>query len=123
VNKRAQARRAAKGNITEVGRSRGRRRVVAGGAATRRHLGPKGLYIRATVLDLPAKPIRGEGGEILGRSVGPSIRLQGPRITRVARPTIQVRPVGGWVHGAGQGQCFEVGLKIRAGAVNVNGRR
>lgn len=92
-------------------------RVVCGG---KRPEGiAKGFYWEPTVLDLPDNSNPAAQEEIFGPVVG----VIGYRDLNHAVEMANDSRFGlsGWVHGADKVKALEVGLKIRSGAVNVNG--
>lgn len=92
-------------------------RVVCGG---KRPEGiDKGFYWEPTVLDLPDNANPAAQEEIFGPVVG----VIGYRDLDHAVEMANDSRFGlsGWVHGADKVKALEVGLKIRSGAVNVNG--
>ncbi len=92
-------------------------RVVCGG---RRPEGlDKGYYWEPTVLDLPDNANPAAQEEIFG----PVIGVIGYRDLdhAVAMANDSRFGLSGWVHGADKVKAFEIGLRIRSGAVNVNG--
>ncbi|MBW8753669.1 MAG: aldehyde dehydrogenase family protein [Sphingomonadales bacterium] len=92
-------------------------RVVTGG---KRPAGlDKGFYFEPTVLDLPDNQNPAAQEEIFGPVVG----VIGYRDLdhAVAMANDSQFGLSGWVHGADKVKAFEVGLRIRSGAVNVNG--
>lgn len=92
-------------------------RVVAGG---KRPEGlDKGFYFEPTVLDLPDNKNPAAQEEIFG----PVIGVIGYRDLDHAVEMANDSQFGlsGWVHGKDKVKALEVGLKIRSGAVNVNG--
>ncbi|GGC08293.1 aldehyde dehydrogenase [Novosphingobium endophyticum] len=92
-------------------------RVVCGG---RRPEGlDKGFYWEPTVLDLPDNGNPAAQEEIFGPVVG----VIGYRDLDHAVEMANDSRFGlsGWVHGADKVKSLEVGLRIRSGAVNVNG--
>lgn len=92
-------------------------RVVCGG---KRPEGiAKGFYWEPTVLDLPDNSNPAAQEEIFGPVVG----VIGYRDLDHAVEMANDSRFGlsGWVHGADKVKALEVGLKIRSGAVNVNG--
>lgn len=92
-------------------------RVVAGGKRPA-HL-DKGFYFEPTVLDLPDNKNPAAQEEIFG----PVIGVIGYRDLDHAVEMANDSPFGlsGWVHGQDKVKAMEVGLRIRSGAVNVNG--
>ena len=92
-------------------------RVVTGG---KRPEGlDKGFYFEPTVLDLPDNKNPAAQDEIFG----PVIGVIGYRDLDHAVEMANDSKFGlsGWVHGADKVKALEVGLKIRSGAVNING--
>jgi aldehyde dehydrogenase (NAD+) len=92
-------------------------RVVCGG---KRPEGlDKGFYWEPTVLDLPDNSNPAAQEEIFGPVVG----VIGYRDLDHAVEMANDSRFGlsGWVHGADKVKALEVGLKIRSGAVNING--
>jgi aldehyde dehydrogenase (NAD+) len=79
----------------------------------------KGYYWEPTVLDLPDNKNPAAQEEIFGPVVG----VIGYRDLDHAVEMANDSKFGlsGWVHGADKVKSLEVGLKIRSGAVNVNG--
>ncbi|MEW9855316.1 aldehyde dehydrogenase family protein [Novosphingobium sp. M1R2S20] len=92
-------------------------RVVTGG---KRPEGlDKGFYFEPTVLDLPDNKNPAAQDEIFG----PVIGVIGYRDLDHAVEMANDSKFGlsGWVHGVDKVKALEVGLKIRSGAVNING--
>ena len=79
----------------------------------------KGFYFEPTVLDLPDNKNPAAQDEIFG----PVISVIGYRDLDHAVEMANDSPFGlsGWVHGVDKVKALEVGLKIRSGAVNING--
>lgn len=92
-------------------------RVVTGGKRPEGF--DKGFYWEPTVLDLPDNANPAAQEEIFGPVVG----VIGYRDLDHAVEMANDSRFGlsGWVHGADKVKAMEVGLKIRSGAVNVNG--
>ncbi|PNU03839.1 aldehyde dehydrogenase family protein [Novosphingobium guangzhouense] len=92
-------------------------RVVCGGKRPEGF--DKGFYWEPTVLDLPDNANPAAQEEIFGPVVG----VIGYRDLDHAVEMANDSRFGlsGWVHGADKVKALEVGLKIRSGAVNVNG--
>lgn len=92
-------------------------RVVTGGKRPAQM--DKGYYFEPTVLDLPDNANPAAQEEIFG----PVIGVIGYRDLdhAVAMANDSRFGLSGWVHGKDKVKAFEVGLKIRSGAVNVNG--
>lgn len=97
--------------------------VEAGGAVVTGGKRPdgldKGFYFEPTVLDLPDNKNPAAQDEIFG----PVIGVIGYRDLDHAVQMANDSRFGlsGWVHGADKVKALEVGLKIRSGAVNING--
>ena len=92
-------------------------RVVTGG---KRPAGlDKGFYFEPTVLDLPDNSNPAAQEEIFGPVVG--VIGYKDLDHAVAMANDSKFGLSGWVHGADKVKSLEVGLKIRSGAVNVNG--
>jgi aldehyde dehydrogenase (NAD+) len=92
-------------------------KVVTGGKRPE-HL-DKGFFFEPTVLDLPDNGNPAAQDEIFG----PVIGVIGYRDLDHAVQMANDSKFGlsGWVHGADKVKALEVGLKIRSGAVNING--
>ena len=92
-------------------------RIVTGGKRPA-HM-DKGYYFEPTVLDLPDNANPAAQEEIFG----PVIGVIGYRDLdhAVAMANDSRFGLSGWVHGKDKVKAFETGLKIRSGAVNVNG--
>ncbi|MET1757015.1 aldehyde dehydrogenase family protein [Novosphingobium sp. RD2P27] len=92
-------------------------RVVTGGK--RPEALDKGFYFEPTVLDLPDNKNPAAQDEIFG----PVIGVIGYRDLDHAVEMANDSKFGlsGWVHGADKVKALEVGLRIRSGAVNING--
>ncbi|MFT4053660.1 MAG: aldehyde dehydrogenase family protein [Novosphingobium sp.] len=92
-------------------------RVVCGGKRPEGF--DKGFYWEPTVLDLPDNANPAAQEEIFG----PVVSVIGYRDLDHAVEMANDSRFGlsGWVHGADKVKALEVGLKIRSGAVNVNG--
>jgi aldehyde dehydrogenase (NAD+) len=92
-------------------------RIAAGG---KRPAGlDKGFYFEPTVLDLPDNSNPAAQEEIFGPVVG--VIGYKDLDHAVAMANDSKFGLSGWVHGVDKVKALEVGLKIRSGAVNVNG--